>query len=73
MKSVGHRNPGGDAWADQRSLARTATFLRGHPQLVPRGVYRYSSFEEADAWMSRMMIVTRERRSRKTSSASAGR
>jgi hypothetical protein len=63
----------GDAWSDQGRLARTSAMLRGGPGLVPRGVYRFSSFEEADAWMTTMMISARERRSRKTSSASAGR
>lgn len=28
MISVGRRAPGGDAWADQQRLARTAAFLR---------------------------------------------
>jgi hypothetical protein len=70
---VGKRNLEGDGWADQSRLARTAAFLRGDPDLVPRGVFRYSSFEEAEAWMSRMMIVTHARRKRTTLSASADR
>jgi hypothetical protein len=57
--------------ADQAALARTAAFVRGTVRLVPRGVYRFSSFDEADAWMTRMMIRTHEHPSRKTSSASA--
>ena len=72
MLAVGRRSVQGDAWADQGRLARTAALLRGGRGLVPRGVYRFSSFEEADAWMTRMMIAAQERRSPTTSSASAG-
>jgi hypothetical protein len=70
--SVGHRSTEGDAWADQGRLTRTAAFLRGHAGLVPRGVFRFSSFEEADAWMTRMMTAEHGRRSLTTSSASVG-
>jgi hypothetical protein len=70
---VGGRSLGSDAWADQGRLARTAAFLRGDPALVPRGVVRFNSFAEADAWMTKMMLATLERRSRKTSPGSAGR
>jgi hypothetical protein len=71
--AIGSRSGEGDAWADQGRLARTAAMLRGGPGLVPRGVFRFSSFEEADAWMTKMMIAAHERLSRTTSSASAGR
>ena len=52
--------------ADQAALARTTALLRGTAQLVPRGVYRFSSFEEADAWMTQMMLRTHAHPSRKT-------
>jgi len=71
MVVVGNRSERGDPWADQGRLARTAAVLRGGAGLVPRGVYRFSSFEEADQWMTKMMIAARERRSPTTSSASA--
>jgi len=70
MKVVGTRHPDASPMADQASLARTATMLRGTPRLVPRGVYRFSSFDEADAWMTQMMLRTLERQSPRTSSAS---
>jgi len=73
MVAIGTRSGEGDAWADQGRLARTAALLRGGHGLVPRGVYRFFSFEEADAWMTKMMIAAQERRSPPTSSASAGR
>ena len=44
--------------ADQGRLARTAALLRGTARLVPRGVYRFSSFDEADAWMTEMILST---------------
>jgi hypothetical protein len=54
-KIVGRRrtdryNPGG--------LQRKLAGVRGTGALVPRGVYRFRSFEEADAWMTRMMART---------------
>jgi hypothetical protein len=73
VRTVGKRRKVGSALADQGRLARTAALLRGGAGLVPRGVYRFRSFEEADEWMTRTMARTHVRRSRKTSSASAGR
>jgi hypothetical protein len=70
--TVGRRSTRGRQWDDQDRLAQTAAFLRGDPALVPRAVFRFSSFDEADAWMTRMMILTHERRGRPMSSASAG-
>jgi hypothetical protein len=73
MKQVGRRSIEGDGWEGQARLRRTAAFLRGTPRLVPRGVFRFSSFEEADAWMTTMMLSTRASRNPVTSSASAER
>jgi hypothetical protein len=73
MHTVGKRRPDGDALADQGPLARTAALLRGTAWLVPRGVYRFASFDEADAWMTETILRTREHLSRKTSSGSAER
>ena len=39
--------------------------------MVPRGVYRFITFEEADARMTRMMAVAHANRRSKTSPASA--
>ena len=73
MHVVGHRRQDSDAFDDQGRLARTAALLRGTSSLVPRGTYRFSSFDEADAWMTRMILRTRERLSLRTSSGSAAR
>jgi hypothetical protein len=47
--------------------------LRGTGALVPRGVYRFRSYEEADLWMVTMMARTHANRNSKTSLASAPR
>ena len=73
MITVGRRWVAGDAWEDQARLSRTAAFLRGDAALVPRGVFRFGSFEEAEAWMNRTLAATHERRNRRTSSESVAR
>ncbi len=73
MHSVGTRRVDGESLADQGRLARTAALLRGTAWLIPRGVYRFDSFDEADAWMNEMILRTHEHLSRKTSSGSAER
>jgi len=73
MRCVGTRRIEGVALEDQGRLARTAALLRGTAALVPRGVYRFASFDEADTWMHEMILRTHGRQSPRTSSASAGR
>ena len=70
MKTVGRRSLNADTMG---ALQRTLAGLRGTGALVPRGVYRFSSFEEADAWMTRMMARTHASLKSKISSASAAR
>ena len=70
MKAVGRRAIDGP---EIGQLQRTLAALRGTGALVPRGVYRFITFEEADAWMTRMMAVTHANRRSKTSPASADR
>lgn len=73
MLRIGNRRVDGNGLADQGRLARTAALLRGTAWLVPRGVYRFSSFEEADSWMTDTILHTHERLNPKTSSGSAAR
>jgi len=73
MLQVGRRRVDGDELADQGRLARTAALLRGTAGLVPRGVYRFASFEEADSWMTETLLRTHAHLNPKTSSGSAGR
>jgi hypothetical protein len=70
MKKVGRRRVEGESTG---ALQRTLAGLRATGALVPRGVYRFSSFEEADAWMTRMMARTHASLKSKTSSGSAAR
>ena len=70
MKKVGRRRVEGESTG---ALQRTLADLRATGALVPRGVYRFSTFEEADAWMTRMMARTHASLKSKTSSGSAAR
>lgn len=53
-------------------MQRTVNRLRG-TGLIPRGVYRFASHEEADEWMIRTIANTHAHLSSKTSSPSVGR
>lgn len=56
-KTVGRRRPPVDALAAGFAMQATLNgFLKssGH-RLAPRGVFRFQSHEEADAWMMKMM------------------
>ena len=66
MKRISRRPEGEDALRDAEILQRTLNRLRG-PALVPRGLYRFSTHEEADQWMLREMARTHARLSSKTS------
>ena len=72
-KTVARRRPPRQDWEDVRRLLETAAALRPCPELVPRGVYRFASFEEADAWLSGMIARTLARHRSRISSRSAAR
>ncbi|MBW3565878.1 MAG: hypothetical protein KY459_14295 [Acidobacteria bacterium] len=55
------RAPGENALRDAAIMQRTMNRLRGEA-LVPRGVYRFATHEEADEWMMRMMAATQQSR-----------
>lgn len=63
---VGRRRAGGGGWESARVLQRTLAAVRGTNALVPRGVYRFATFEEADEWMIRSMARTHASRRSKT-------
>jgi hypothetical protein len=71
MKIIGRRATEGHPLRDAAILQRTARRLRGDA-LVPRGLYRFATHEEADTWMMRTIARTHARRNSKTSSGSAG-
>ena len=70
MKIVTRRRPGEDVLRDSAILQRTLNALRGNA-LVPRGVYRFASHEEADAWMTLQIAATHARLSSGTSMSAA--
>ena len=73
MKTVGRRAERLVTLDEARQLLRTAAELRPVDRLVPRGVYRFESFEEADRWLRETMARTLVRHSSKISSGSAAR
>ena len=70
MKVVSKREPGARVLDDVARLQRTLNRLRGR-RLVPRGLYRFSSFEEADRWMTSQIVRSAAHLHSKTSSPSA--
>lgn len=52
MKTVGKRTSAGGGIAEQGAYVLTAAALRGTASLVPRGVYRFGSFDEAESWLN---------------------
>ena len=51
-------------------LLETAWALRPTTRLVPRGVYRFRTFEEAELWMTRTIARTLARHGSRTSHGS---
>ena len=49
-KIVGRRKTTRTTLEDADQLLRTAWALRGTDKLVPGGLYRFETFEEADRW-----------------------
>jgi hypothetical protein len=58
---------------DAAALQLTLAAVRRTGALVPRGLYRFASFEEAEAWMMRTMARTHVSRSPTISSGSPAR
>ena len=74
MKTVGDRKVDAvDVWESVRQLTETAERLRGTRALVPRGVYRFRTFCEADEWMMEKMASTQASQGRKIPPESAKR
>jgi hypothetical protein len=62
-KTVGRRQLR-DAWKFAMDAQKTANQLRrsfGHGGLCPKGVFRFRSHEEADAWMMKMLAKSAHR------------
>ena len=65
-KRVPGRRQGDDVLRDIEILQQTLNDLRGCG-LIPKGVYRFRSHEEADAWMIRTIAANHARHSSRTS------
>ena len=52
MKVVGTRQQEGIGSRRSGTLARMAAALRGTPALARKGVYRFTSHDEAEQWMT---------------------
>ena len=59
MKVVGQRRWRGGL-AEAAGLLELALQLRGDKPFVPKGVHRFASFEESDAWF--LTMLTRPRK-----------
>ena len=66
MRRVSKRPEGEDIIRDAAALQRTVNRLRG-VGLVPRGVYRFATHEEADEWIIKTIAETHARLSSKIS------
>jgi hypothetical protein len=72
IKKIRGRREGDDVLRDIEILQRTVNELRGCG-LIPRGVYRFRTHEEADEWMMRQIAANHARHGSRTSSTSARR
>ncbi len=74
MKTVGRRIEENEVALDEaRQLLRTAAAFRPADVLVPKGLYRFSSFEEADRWMRETIARTLAHHRSRISSGSVAR
>jgi len=73
VKTVGHRIPPAGGLRAAAPLLELVVKLRGEKPFIPRGVHRFRSFEESQAWSIEMMARRSNpvRRPSKTSSGSA--
>ena len=55
MKVVGRRVPSSGGLCAAAPLLELVVRLRGDKPFIPRGVHRFQSFEESNAWSIRMM------------------
>lgn len=55
MKVLGRRTMPTGGIKAAKNLQETLRHIRGNRPFVPRGVYRFQSFEEADTWLMKML------------------
>ena len=67
MKILGKRQGKASSVEDARILQKTMNVLQGGA-LIPVGLYRFDSFQEASRWMTQQIAITHAHRKSKTSS-----
>ena len=55
MKTLGRRREPQPTFANMDAIQRLLLEMHGKRSFLPRGVYRFPSHEEADAWQMRML------------------
>lgn len=55
MKVIGRRKPGKGGLDSAAGFLKLVISLRNGKPFIPRGVYRFHSHEEKDAWTLRML------------------
>ena len=55
MKVIGRRRPGKGGLDTINGFLKLVISLRGGKPFIPRGVYRFRSHEEKDAWTLKML------------------
>jgi hypothetical protein len=55
MRIVGRRKEPSGGLVAADNLLKTLRDLRGNRPFLPRGVYRFKTHEEADAWQMKML------------------
>lgn len=59
VKVIGRRRPGKGGIVAAAGLLKMAVILRGDKPFIPKGVFRFSSFEESESWSLKMMTRNR--------------
>ena len=62
MKVIGRRKPGPGGLEAANPFLKTVIAVRGNKPFIPRGVHRFYSHEEKDAWTLKMLTRGRLRR-----------
>ena len=55
MKIVGRRKPASGGVMNVNDFLKTVIWLRGNKPFIPKGVYRFRSHDEKDAWTLKML------------------
>ena len=59
VKVIGRRRPGKGGIVAAAGLLKMVLILRGDKPFIPKGVFRFSSFQESESWSLKMMTRSR--------------